>query len=141
MATQATTDPAPMARTAPTPRRLRALRLALVVVGLLMLLGFYPLTVVWPAGWAWHPGPSEYLAMLIGLYATLGFFLILAARDPLRHLSLIWFTIWSSVVHAGIMAVQALANPAHRGHLLGDVPALFFAAALLALLTPRHAPR
>jgi hypothetical protein len=77
--------------------------------------------------------------MIIGLYATLGLFLILASRDPLRHLSLIWFTVWSSVVHAGIMTVQALSNPAHRGHLVGDVPALFLAAALLALLAPRRA--
>jgi hypothetical protein len=122
-------------------RRLRVLRLALLVIGLLMLVGFYPLTVVWPSGWAWGPGQSEYLVMIIGLYATLGVFLILASRDPLRHRSLIWFTVWSSVVHGGIMAVQALVNPAHRSHLLGDIPALFLAAALLALLAPRREPR
>jgi hypothetical protein len=123
----------------PTDRRLRPLRLALLVTGLLMVVGLYPLTVFWPSGWAWHPGQSEYLVMIIGLYATLGVFLLLAARDPLRHLSLIWFTVWSSVVHGGIMAVQALANPAHRGHLLGDVPALFLIALVLAALTPRGA--
>ena len=60
----------------------------------------------------------------------------MASRKPLAHLSLIWFTVWSSVVHAGIMAAQALANPEHVGHLWGDVPALFLVAGVLAFLTP-----
>jgi len=75
--------------------------------------------------------------MIIGICATLGVFLILAARDPLRHLSLIWFSVWSSLVHAGLMAIQALANPGHLGHWVGDVPALFIVATVLAFLTPR----
>jgi hypothetical protein len=75
--------------------------------------------------------------MILGVYATLGIFLLIASRKPLAHLSLIWFTVWSSVVHAGVMAVQSLTNPEHRGHLWGDVLALFVVAAVLALLTPR----
>jgi len=51
--------------------------------------------------------------------------------------SLIWFTVWSSVVHGGIMAVQSLANSQYMGHLWGDVLALFVVAIALALLTPR----
>jgi hypothetical protein len=74
--------------------------------------------------------------MIVGIYATLGAFLIFAARNPLAHRSLIWFTVWSSVVHGGIMAVQALAPNSH-GHLVGDVPALFIVAIVLGLLTPR----
>ena len=50
---------------------------------------------------------------------------------------LIWFTVWSSVVHAVVMAAQALVNPEHIAHLRGDVPALFLVAAVLAFLTPR----
>ncbi len=75
--------------------------------------------------------------MIVGVYATLGVFLLIAARNPLHHLSLIRFTAWSSVVHAGIMAVQAFASPANHGHLVGDVPALFIVGALLLVLTPR----
>jgi hypothetical protein len=75
--------------------------------------------------------------MILGIYATLGAFLLVASRDPLAHLSLIWFTVWSSIVHGGIMAVQSVANPGHLGHLWGDVLALFAVAAILALLTPR----
>jgi hypothetical protein len=69
--------------------------------------------------------------MIVGVYATLGVFLILAARDPAAHRSLILFTIWSSLVHAAIMAVEALGAPAQHGHLVGDVPALVLVAAVL----------
>lgn len=110
---------------------------ALFVFGVIALL-LYPLMLLWPSGWAWTPGQHEYEQMIIGIYATLGVFLIRASRDPEAHLSLIWFTVWSSVVHGGIMGVQAIVDPTERGHLLGDVPALFLVAIVLALLTPRR---
>jgi hypothetical protein len=77
--------------------------------------------------------------MIVGVYATLGVFLLIAARNPLRHLSLIWFTVFSSFVHAGIMTVQSLTMPPEHGHLFGDVPALFLVAVVLAVFTPRGA--
>jgi hypothetical protein len=118
--------------------RVRFLRIALVVVGLIFLIGVYPLTILWPAGWSWHhDGQSLYLQMILGIYATLGVFLLMAARDPLANRSLIWFTVWSSVVHGGIMAAQSIAYPEHRGHLMGDVPALLIVAVVLGFLTPR----
>jgi len=117
--------------------RLRALRVALVVTGLIAIFGLFPLTRVWPGGWRWEPAGELYLQMIVGIYATLGVFLLIAARDPERHLSLIWFTVWSSVVHAVIMTVQSIVYPMHRGHLVGDVPALFIIAAVLGYLTPR----
>ena len=120
-----------------TADRMKFLRVALVLVGLVFLLGVYPLTIVWPAGWAWHhTGQSMYLQMILGIYATLGIFLLIASRDPLANRSLIWFAVWSSVVHGGIMAAQAIVYPEHRGHLLGDVPALLIVAVVLALLMP-----
>ena len=119
--------------------RLLYLRIALIVVGLFAIFGFYPLTVVWPSGWAWGHGHSHYLMMIIGVYATLGVFLLIAARNPDAHKSLIWFTVWSSVVHAGIMAVQGFIDPAERGHLVGDAPALILVAIVLAVLMTRTA--
>jgi hypothetical protein len=119
--------------------RLKYLRIALVAVGIIFIGGIYLLMVVWPSGWTWHTGHSDYPLMIVGFYATLGVFLILAARDPLANLSLIWFTIWSSVVHGGIMAAQASSDSMNHGHLLGDVPALFIVAGVLAILTPRRA--
>ncbi len=112
------------------------LQLALVVFGVVCCL-LYPLAVVWPSGWAWHEGPpaaSDYFMMIVGLYVTLGAFLIRAARDPLAHRSLIRFAVWSSLVHAAIMAAQATRGPMQHGHLVGDVPALLLMAAVLALL-------
>jgi hypothetical protein len=76
--------------------------------------------------------------MILGIYATLGVFLIIASRDPMAHRSLIWFTVWSSIVHGAIMAVQSIANPQYIGHLWGDVLALIIVAAALAALTPRQ---
>lgn len=116
--------------------RLQSLRVALMVFGVAFLC-LYALITFWPAGWRWQPNQTEYEQMILAVYATLGIFLLIASRDPVRHLSLIWFTIWSSAVHAGIMAVQAVVDAAERGHLLGDVPALFIVAIVLGLLTPR----
>jgi hypothetical protein len=117
--------------------RVRYLRVMLVVVGLIFVFGIYTLGLVWPSGWAWGHGHSHYLMMILGVYATLGVFLLIASKNPAAHTSLIWFTVWSSLVHAVIMAVQALTDRAERGHLLGDVPALLVVAIVLAALTPR----
>jgi hypothetical protein len=110
----------------------RLLQVALAVFGAIFLL-VYPLAIVWPSGWAWHAGApyeSQYFMMIVGVYATLGVFLLNASRNPQAHRSLIWFTVWSSVVHGGVMAVQSMPDM-HHGHLLGDVPALFLVAIVL----------
>jgi FtsH-binding integral membrane protein len=117
--------------------RIRYLRVALVVVGLVFIFGIYALGAVWPSGWVWGRGHSHYLIMILGVYATLGVFLLRAARNPTAHTSLIWFTVWSSLAHAVIMGVQALADSTERGHLFGDTPALLAVAIVLAVLTPR----
>jgi hypothetical protein len=119
--------------------RLTALRYAMIVVGASFLFGIFPLTQLWPSGWSWGTGHSHYLPMILGVYATLGAFLIAGSRDPLSNRSLIWFTVWSSVVHSLIMLAQALMDPAETGHLVGDVPALLLFAGALAYLTPRGA--
>jgi hypothetical protein len=116
--------------------RLLFLRIALIIVGLTFIFGIYVLGLVWPSGWVWGTGHSHYLMMIIGVYATLGVFLIIASRNPYAHTSLIWFTVWSSVVHGAIMGVQALSDTAERGHLVGDAPALILVAAVLAVLMP-----
>ena len=114
------------------------LAIALRVFGVFLIIGVYPLmNWLWPDGWAWEPRQSEYEQMIAGVYATLGVFLCLAAKDPARHVSLIQFTIWSSVVHAAIMALQAGHDHSEHANLLGDVPALFAMAAVLWWLRPR----
>jgi hypothetical protein len=120
--------------------REKQLSAAMVGVGLIFLVGVYPLTFIWPSGWVWHDGGgANYLQMIVGMYATLGVFLLIGSRRPMENLSLVWFTVWSSLVHGGIMAVQAINGGAHdRGHLFGDVPALLVVALLFAVVTPRR---
>src|ERR1035437_3890015 len=97
-------------------RRERALKIALVLVGLAFSAG-----VLLVADSLWHQNQSMYtFDMMLSLYVALGIFLLIAARNPSAHRSLIAFTAWSSLVHAAIMAVQALSNASEHGHLLGD---------------------
>jgi hypothetical protein len=115
----------------------RLLSRALSLFGLIFLIGIPILNRLWPSGWAWEPEQPAYLHMIFSIYATLGIFLLLAARDPARHLSLIWFTVWSSLAHGTVMAVHSLTDPGQEGHLWGDVAGLFITAAVLAPLARR----
>ena len=74
--------------------------------------------------------------MIIGVYATLGVCLLIAARRPESHRLLILFAGWSSLVHGAVMAIDAVRTAGERGHLVGDVPALVAAGALVLLLAP-----
>ena len=61
-----------------TATRVRYLRVVLIVVGLIFILGVYPLMMaLWPSGWRWQPNQPEYEQMILGVYATLGVFLSL----------------------------------------------------------------
>jgi len=104
--------------------RERALKVVLVVLGLLFLAAVYPLMIMV------KQDPS--LAMMMSLYATLGVFLLLAARNPSEHRSLIAFTAWSSFAHAATMSIQALLNMIARRELVGVA---FFVVIGVALIT------
>jgi hypothetical protein len=113
------------------------LRIALLVVGMIFLVGLLPLTMIWPAGFMWEPRQSEYEQMIIGVYAVLGIFLIRASKDAAQNASLIWFTAWSSLVHGLIMLWQALKDPVEKANMFGDVPALILIGIVLMLLMRR----
>ena len=116
--------------------REKLLKIALVAFGVIFFT-IYPLGLIWPSGWQWHGGHGQYyLQMICGIYVVLGVFLIAAARNPTEHRSLISFTVWSSVVHSGIMAVQVITDGHETGHLMGDVPALLLVAVVLWYLSP-----
>nr|WP_283938297.1 DUF6632 domain-containing protein [Sphingomonas brevis] len=112
----------------------------MIVFGALFCL-LYPMLLIWPSGWAWHPGSpaaNDYFMMICFIYITLGIFMIRAAKDPDAHASLIWFVIWSSVAHALVMAWESFRTPMMMGHLTGDVPALVIIAGVLAFLMKRQ---
>ena len=62
-------------------RRERALKVVLVLVGLLFCAGIYPLILM--------AKQEPALAMMMSLYVTLGIFLLIASRNPSAHRSLI----------------------------------------------------
>jgi hypothetical protein len=118
--------------------KLKYLSVALYVFGAFFVVGVWTMMQIWPSGWGWEPRQPEYEQMIIGVYATLGIFLMLAAKKPLEHRSLIQFTIWSSAVHGAIMLVQALRDPAEQANLMGDIPALFLVAIIFSYLLPKR---
>jgi hypothetical protein len=112
-------------------RRERALKVVLVVVGLIFCGLIYPLTV--------FVRQEPALAMMLSVYVTLGIFLLLAARDPSANRSLIAFTAWSSFAHAALMAVQAFRNLIARGELIGVAALLIIGVALIVLAPAKQA--
>jgi hypothetical protein len=118
---------------------LRMLSAVLIAFGLTFCM-IYPLSIIWPSGWAWQNGAaamSDQFMIIIGVYAVLGISMILASRDPAASTSLIWFVVWSSLVHALIAGWEAMRSPMMKGHFYGDVPALLLAAIVLGSLMSR----
>ena len=111
--------------------RERALKVVMVLVGLLFVAAIYPVAMA-----LWHTSPSDDTGdtMMMSLYFTLGVFLLVAARQPSAHRSLIAFTAWSSFAHAVVMSLLGLHIPSERvGFLIGSGVLVVIGAALLAL--------
>src|SRR5229473_795696 len=108
--------------------RERALRVVLVLVGLLFVATLYGLVML---------REEEALQMMLSIYVTLGVFLLLASRNPSANRSLIAFTAWSSLAHAAVMTLQSLYDVGERTHLLiGSLAFAVIGAALVALAPP-----
>jgi peptidoglycan/LPS O-acetylase OafA/YrhL len=111
--------------------RERALKFVMVLVGLLFVAAIYPVAMA-----LWHPSPSDDTGdtMMMSLYFTLGVFLLVAARKPSAHRSLIAFTAWSSFAHATVMAILGFHIPNEKtGFLIGSAVLVVIGVALLAL--------
>jgi len=116
--------------------RERALKLVMVLVGLLFVAAIYPVLMA-----LWHPGPSDDTGdtMMMSLYFTLGVFLLLAARNPSAHRSLIAFTAWSSFAHAVVMSLLGFHLPSEQvGFWIGSAILAVIGAALLVLARPKQ---
>ena len=114
--------------------REKVLKILLVVVGL-----FFTATVIRVAQVLWQSHQADAEPMLFSLYVTLGILLLLAARNPSEHRSLIAFAAWSSLAHASVMTVQSFRDASERMHL--GIGSAFFAViglALLALSPGKH---
>jgi hypothetical protein len=115
----------------------RALSIVLFVVGIAFL-GVIMMGTFFPAAWWWEPRQPEYEQMILGVYFVMGIFAIIAASEPVKHLSLIWFIGTSSLVHGLIMLAQALRDPIEQANLMGDIPALIAAGILIIVLAPKR---
>jgi drug/metabolite transporter superfamily protein YnfA len=113
--------------------RERALKVVLVLVGLLFTAGVYPLLMFFSR--------EPALAMMLSLYVTLGIFLLLAARNPSAHRSLIAFAAWSSFAHAAVMGTQAYRHIVGRHELTGVAMFVIVGVALIALAPAKRGER
>jgi hypothetical protein len=110
--------------------RERALKIVLVLVGLLFTAAIFPAVggVVDPA----HSDTGD--TMMMSIYCVLGMFLLLAVRQPSAHRSLIAFAAWSSFAHAAVMSALGMKMPSERqGFLIGSGVLVVIGVALIAL--------
>jgi hypothetical protein len=111
-------------------RRDRALKVVLVLLGLLFVAAVYPMV-----GGVLPPDQSDTGdTMMASIYATLGVFLLLAVRNPSAQRSLIAFAAWSSLAHAVVMSLLAIPIATERmGFLIGSAVLVIIGATLIAL--------
>src|ERR1044071_5143282 len=98
------------------------LQVALGLVGLIDVARIYPLyTDLAHSKWLLEM-KNECEPMFLSWFITLGPFLLLAARKPSSHRSLITFAACQCLVHASVMAVQTVEARTHGVHRqFGDV--------------------
>src|SRR5215469_6589035 len=95
--------------------RERALKVVLVIVGLFYFTWIYFLFgALWHSRWLQQN--QEAWPMFLSLNMVLGAFLLLAAKQPAKHRSLIAYGAWSSLAHAFTMAIQTAEAWAHEIH-------------------------
>ena len=111
-------------------QRERALKIVLVLVGLLFSAAIYP-----AIGGLRDPGHSDTGdTMMMGLYFVLGVFLLLAVRNPSAHRSLIAFAAWSSFAHAVVMSLLGMEISSERaGFLIGSAVLVMIGVFLIVL--------
>jgi drug/metabolite transporter superfamily protein YnfA len=114
--------------------RERALKVVLVLVGLLFPAGIYPVVTSVRSGW--QANKEDALPMMLSLYVTLGIFLLLATRNPSASRSVIAFAAWSSFAHASVMAVMGVHLASERGGLLIAGAVFCIIGATLIALAP-----
>ena len=118
-------------------RRERALRILLVLFGLIFVAGVDPLITSVRSGW--QANKEDSLPMGLSLYVTMGIFLLMAARKPLANRGVIVFAVWLNIAHATVMTVMAVHLPNERQDLLIASAVFACIGAVLILLAPAKA--
>src|SRR5579864_5795583 len=94
----------------------KALRILLVLFGLIFVAGVYPLITSVRSGWQANKEDAE--PMGLSLYVMMGIFLLIAARNPSANRGVIVFAAWLNIAHAAVMAIMAVHLPNERNGLL-----------------------
>src|SRR6267142_6618295 len=114
--------------------RNKALRILLVLFGLVFVAGLYPLITSIRSGWQANREDAE--PMAISLYVMMGIFLLMAARNPSANRGVIAFAAWLNIAHGAVMAVMAVHLPNERAGLLIAAAVFGVIGAALILLAP-----
>lgn len=112
----------------------KALKILLVLFGLLFVAGVYPLITSVRSGWQANKEDAE--PMGLSLFVMMGVFLLVAARNPAANRGVIVFAGWLNIAHAAVMTVMAVHLPNEREDML--IASAIFAGigAILILLPP-----
>ena len=119
----------------------RLTQIVLVIVGLLNLSLIYFLFLdLWHSAWLLD-GKSEFEPMFMSFFIPIGVFLLMAARRPSQHRSMIALAAWLHISHGSVMAIQTAESWMHGGHREYADVILFvgIGVVLLALLPARRA--
>ena len=112
----------------------KALRVLLVLFGLIFVAGVYPLIMSVRSGWQANKEDAE--PMGLSLYVMMGIFLLIAARNPSANRGVITFAACLNIAHAAVMAVMAIHVTSAREGLLIAAAVFGVIGAALIMLTP-----
>lgn len=111
----------------------RVLKIVLIAAGVVFLAGAYPLVMFFSR--------EPAVPMIMSIYVTLGVFLLLAAREPSAHRSLIAFAGWANIAHAGVMAVQEYRHIIQPREMMGVILFGVIGLVLIALTPQKQSSR
>jgi hypothetical protein len=121
-------------------KRERLTSIVLVIVGLLNLAVIYPLYMdLRHSSWLMEQH-NETEPMFLSFFIPVGVFLLLAARKPSEHRSMIALAAWWNISHGVVMAIQTVEAWIHGIHrdFTDVIVALVIGGVLLALLPAKR---
>jgi hypothetical protein len=121
-------------------KRERLTRIVLVIVGLLNLAIIYPLYMdLWHSSWLLEQ-KNEVEPMFLSFFIPVGVSLLVAARRPSEHRSMIALAAWWHISHGAVMAIQSVEAWIHSVHrnFTDVIVFLVVGGVLLALLPAKR---
>ena len=118
-------------------KRERLTQIVLLLVGLMNLAVIYPLFMdLWHSNWLLER-KNEVHPMFLSFFIPVGVFLIMAARKPSEHRSMIALAAWWHISHGTVMAIQTIEAWIHGVHRnFADVIVMLVIGGVLLALLP-----